>query len=333
MTTPNPSHPIDLSQLNKLWPSGAALSDLEALGQGYRGCLMGVAVGDALGLPVEGSTGQSIRELYPDGLRFIAGRDKGFPWDDDLAQSMLIADALLAAPSLTLDDLAERLLHWRDTNGHGIGLLTAAVLSALRKGFPTDQAAYHIWDMLDGDAASNGAVMRCSPVALRWWHVPEKLAGETLTSAVITHYDSRCGWAAVAVNVAVAFALNDWPLDLSALAASMAAAGAPASLVDAIPQAATASPDSLGLDGEDMGYALKAMQVGLWASGSNDGFEEALVRLISCGGDTDTNGAIAGAVLGAKYGFDAIPSQWIDRITGVGLVLDRADRLLAAVVG
>ena len=68
------------------------------------------------------------------------------------------------------------------------------------------------------------------------------------------------------------------------------------------------------LDGRDMGYTLKAMQVALWCAYEATDFEEALIAVVSAGGDTDTNGAVAGAVLGARFGNDAIPPRWRDRV-------------------
>ena len=62
-----------------------------------------------------------------------------------------------------------------------------------------------------------------------------------------------------------------------------------------------------------MGYTLKAMQVALWCANHASDFEEAMVAVVSAGGDTDTNGAIAGAVLGARFGLEAIPDRWRER--------------------
>ena len=59
-----------------------------------------------------------------------------------------------------------------------------------------------------------------------------------------------------------------------------------------------------------MGYTLKAMQVALWCALRAPDFEEAMVAVVSAGGDTDTNGAVAGAVLGARFGCRAIPPRW-----------------------
>ena len=93
------------------------------------------------------------------------------------------------------------------------------------------------------------------------------------------------------------------------------------------------APEAIGLDGWDMGYTLKAMQVALWCAHRAADSEEALIALVHAGGDTDTNGAVAGAVLGARFGLEAIPKRWRDRVAT--LRVDRvamelwADRLRA----
>ncbi len=84
------------------------------------------------------------------------------------------------------------------------------------------------------------------------------------------------------------------------------------------------------LDEGLIGHTLLCMEAGLWAMTTPLGFEEALVRVVSAGGDTDTNGAVAGAVLGARYGFDAIPPRWLEGIPQRERLEKLAADLLAA---
>ena len=106
----------------------------------------------------------------------------------------------------------------------------------------------------------------------------------------------------------------------------------PAAVTKAL-DAAEMAPEEIGLDGWHMGYTLKAMQVALWCARRAADFEEALVAVVSAGGDTDTNGAAAGAVLGARFGFDAIPRRWRDQVAELRADRDAmeawADRLMA----
>ena len=108
----------------------------------------------------------------------------------------------------------------------------------------------------------------------------------------------------------------------------------PEAVLDAysIPNGAT--PTDLALDGDDKGYTLKAMQVALWCATQATDFEEDLVAVVSAGGDTDTNGAIAGALLGARFGLKAIQSRWRWRLAEVRQGMEPlealADRCCAA---
>ena len=76
------------------------------------------------------------------------------------------------------------------------------------------------------------------------------------------------------------------------------------------------------------GHTVLTMQAGLWAATTPLNFEEALVALVNSGGDTDTNGALAGAVLGARYGATAIPLRWTTHVAQRERLADLADRLV-----
>jgi ADP-ribosyl-[dinitrogen reductase] hydrolase len=244
------------------------------------------------------------------------------------SQTVLLAEALLDSPHLTVPDLARRLLAWAESNGRGMGSLTAGVLGALTRGVPFEKAAEYVWRLRDSNAAGNGAVMRCSPIALRWWADPVRLVGETYTSAVFSHFDPRCCWSAVAVAVAIASVLRGRSLAMADLADALDADGAPDSVVDTVRQVEGACLDDFDLDdSKSRGYTLKTMQVGLWCLGCAD-FEESLIGVVGAAGDADTNGAVAGAVLGARFGVEAIPRRWLEAIHKPEGLVSLADALL-----
>jgi len=279
----------------------------------YRGVLLGVAVGNLLGIPYEGTPARYLHALATQGPLTIDPGEKYAPWDDDLAQTVLLAKALLAGNSLDPEDLGARLLDWERENGRGMGNLTRRVLRELRDGTPASEAAQVVWQKDGRGPAGNGAVMRCSPVTLRWRRHPQKLVEETLLSAAITHYDPRCQWSAVAINVALALALDGKSVGLNMLAAALDSAGAPDTVGEAVRVVEGCSLEDLDLDDPNaMGYTLKAMQVGLWALAQQEPLQEALSRVVLAGGDTDTNAAVAGAVLGGIQSYEAIPATWLE---------------------
>ena len=311
-----------------LAPGAAATGVAAALRERYRGVMLGVAAGNALGLAVEGRSRKWIRQQFPDGVREVPDRVGQQSWDDDLAQTALLAEALLTEDALDEERLAARLVEWASSDGRGIGLLTAAVVRELESGTSVNDAARLTWERTGGAAAGNGAVMRCSPVALRWRRSPHKLMAETRRSAMLTHYDQRCIWSAIALNVALVRSLVCVPTDLETLAEALDVAGAPNEVGDAVRMVGSCELDRLKLDGVGMGYTLKAMQVGLRSLSQPPDFEAVLTEVIHAGGDTDTNGAVAGAIMGCVVGSEGIPPRWLRPIPGADRLASLADQLL-----
>jgi ADP-ribosylglycohydrolase len=294
----------------------------------YRGTLLGLAVGNALGLPVESWPSSEIRRQYPRGIRDIRPDEVLLPWDDDLAQAVILAEAILEHDTMKNEDLARRLMDWFVSNGRGMGGQTRAVINALHKGMMPSEAARLVWERDGGQPAGNGAVMRCAPVAMRWPSDRKKLFEETEQSALITHHDPRCAWSAFAVNLAVAEALHGRTASIASIAEVLAASGVGPHTLHAVRDVAGRTLDHLQLDGPTMGYTLKAMQAGLWCLENSKDFETCLLAVVHAGGDTDTNGAVAGAILGALHGAEAIPVRWTGRIRNADQLVSLADRLL-----
>jgi len=294
----------------------------------YRGTLLGLAVGNTLGLPFESWPSREIRRRYPKGIREIDPEETKLPWDDDLAQAVILAEAILQYDTLRNEDLAARLMEWFESNGRGMGSQTRAVMNALRQGMLPSEAAKLVWERDGGQPAGNGAVMRCAPVAMRWPRDRKKLLEETETSARVTHHDPRCSWSAFAVNLVVAEALNGRKPSIDSIAGTMEGAGVGPHTVHAVRDVAGHTLEYLKLDGSAIGFTLKAMQAGLWCLEYSGDFEESLVAVIQAGGDTDTNGAVAGAILGALHGASSIPDRWTTRIARADRLVSLADSLL-----
>jgi ADP-ribosylglycohydrolase len=314
-----------------------------------RGSMVGLAVGNLMGVCQEGMSRHQLLCRYPGGIREIEALP-GYPDDDDLAQAVILADACLAADHLEVEDLARRFWAWGEENGLGMGGLTRRALTHFGgalpqqargtetrprqpEGCPAHSAAREAWEESGRCAAGNGAVMRCAPVAVRWMHSELALVLNTVVSAVATHYDPRCVWSSVVVNLCIAALLRGSRLgaeDLLSRAGSAIenvsavlvafgvaghSAGVPRRVRQAMDLGAAVDPAGLQLDGGTIGYTLKTMRVALWCAWHAEDFEEALIDVVSEGGDTDTNGAVAGAVLGARFGAAAIPRRWRERTT------------------
>jgi ADP-ribosyl-[dinitrogen reductase] hydrolase len=297
--------------------------------------MLGLAAGNALGLPVEGKSALGIRRRFPGGVTEVSPRESDGPWDDDLAQAALLAEALAESDELDPEAFAARLVIWAQRNGRGMGTLTRSVIDELTSGRSSQEAARLAWEKNPMGNSGNGAVMRCPPVALRHLGSGFDLIRGARASALVTHYDARCEWSTVVTAVVTATCLNGEPAPVGAIANAVAAVGGEGWLADSIAQVGEAiqsvegaTLDALELDDPvNMGFTLKTMRVALWCAAQTGGFEETVVAVANEGGDTDTNGAIAGAIMGARHGASSIPRRWLENIANTEDLTRIAERL------
>ncbi len=304
-----------------------------------RGIMLGVAVGNLLGLPLERPSNRRIRELYPHGVTEIDPSEMTKPMDDDLAQSVELAEALLEGGDFP-ERFAARLVAWRRLNGRGMGHTTRQSIAQLEDRVPPPLAAYAVF-RAKGENAPNGGIMRCAPVAIARRRHPELLVWDTADTCAVSHYAPASQWSCVIVNAATAILLNGGIPDLKQLleaaradgcpdlVAEAKAAGVPTRFLENAARGRSSPRDTDWMRGNrgPKGHTVLTMQAGLWAATTPLNFEDALVALVNSGGDTDTNGALAGAVLGARYSASAIPTRWTDHVRERGRLIDLAERL------
>jgi ADP-ribosyl-[dinitrogen reductase] hydrolase len=272
-----------------------------------RGSLLGLAVGDALGAPLEGAPPPRARRAVRGGLEMAGGRSWApGEWTDDTALALALAESIAAHGLLDTADVAARYIEWAEI-GKGIGNTTAAALRGA-KDESDARARAEAFHKDTGRSAGNGTVMRAAPIGL---------AAPTVTAAAdaaredarLTHFDPVAGAASAALCAALV-AIRD---DGSALAAATVQACEHDRIEDAI-AAARGHPDTLGelAAGEEMGACWTTLAVGLYALDTIDDYEHGVLWAIGLGGDTDTNAAVAGALLGCRHGPDAIPERWLE---------------------
>ena len=239
-----------------------------------------------------------------------------------------------------VDEFGRRLVAWRRENGRGIGITTDRVIGVLEAGHPPPDAARIAYEA--HPIAPNGGVMRCAPVALARFREPELLVRDSAATCVVTHYAPASQWSCIIINAVIALMLKGTEPDLSALMAAASEDGCPdllgTAVKDGIPsdvlesivggESVTEDCSWLRLDQRLIGHTLIALQAGLWSAVTPLGFEEALRQVVEAGGDTDTNGAVAGAVLGARYGASEIPRRWMDAVPQRNRVEGLADELV-----
>ncbi len=296
-----------------------------------RGALLGLVAGNQLGVPTERlGSAKAIREAFPGGVRDLAPSPQGSPFDDDAAMTLLLAESLLVKGDFDAQDVAERWVKWMKLDGRGIGPTTQRALRLIERGTEPFEAGRLARDADPRNAAANGAVMRCVPVALRYHHNAEKLIRVSAQQAAITHADERCTWGAAAVNLAARELLRGNPHFVDEVVHRLADR-APRTLLEAIRRVPWEDEGDLPIarPGE-FGYVVHCVEIAFWYAVHRPSLEEGLISLAEAGGDTDTNAAVAGALLGAREGVAGIPPRWLDQIVNAEAIGDVAERLVRA---
>ena len=307
------------------------------------GALLGVHAGDALGATVEFSSWAAIRERYPDGLSTIVGGGP-FGWkpgqatdDTDLTRAVLLA--YLEPGADVVRTAADQMLVWFDgpwpgrapgTHPKDVGGATTIGLARYRRTRDPRLAGAGI------DQAGNGSLMRCIPTALAV-RDPQRRMLESMEISAITHDDPRCTIACAAYNE-IAAALLDGAAPDDAVDAGSAAAVSlgGADVADAIGFGHQLSPATMAatgqtwLDGEAAGYVLDSLTLAVAAVLDPRPLHDVLVDIVGIGNDTDTNTAIAGGLLGARDGSNAIPRPWRSTLQYADEFASAAERLTRA---
>jgi len=276
-----------------------------------KGALLGLAVGNVLGLAWEGKSKREVAAQEP--LAIPRQERRRLP-DDDTAMTLVLARHLAAHPrGIQPEALLAEYAEWLRTNGKGAGGLTRAVLRLALSGHPG--AARLIWlerGGRKGMVMGNGSVMRCAPLAVRYRADLDRAIDQAQIDASLTHWDERCRQASAAGVILLAGHLNGQADAVARAAALLEERGADPEVLEALKGADVGPdfPERFKLDGHGAGSALVALRAMRWASSHAPDFAESLMRLLRAGGDTDTNGAVAGAVLGARFP-DGMPEEWL----------------------
>lgn len=298
----------------------------------FKGALLGCAVGDALGMPVEGMDARTITERYGRVTDFIDERFGRGRLTDDTQMTITLAQSIIEIGKYQRAHAAFKFARWIEASdagikeARGIGAASMAATRSLAKGADPSTSGV--------DSAGCGAAMRAGPIGLRYFCDPRALYDAAADQATITHTDARAIAGSIAVAMAVAQCINDdKDLDraqfvlrladsVSLVSPLMSAriAGL-ADLLDASPEEGFSYTGNGGVATETVPAALFAFLR------SPCDLEETLLTAVNAGGDTDSIGAIAGVVSGSFNGVSAIPQRWSGSVEGGRYVQGLAYRL------
>lgn len=284
--------------------------------------MLGLAVGDALGAPLEFIDRAEIARRYGEVREMLGGgwlNTVPGEYTDDTQMALAIARSVVDLGLIDPADIGARFVQWMESMPKDIGNTTLQSLGYLASGVPWNEAGARTLAQKGDSAAGNGSIMRAAPLALACRNDPDALIRQSLDISLITHADPRCCWSCVALNQAIV-ALLTGSDDVIA-----AAANVDETLVrEVLASVATIRRDEV----KSGGYVLHTLGAAFWSLLHYDSFEEVVVAAVNLGGDADSTGAVAGALAGARYGASAIPDRWLAVLQGREELSDLADRLL-----
>jgi len=300
----------------------------------YRGCLLGLAVGDAIGTSVEFMPPGSftpLTDMLGGGPFNLAPGE----WTDDTSMALCLAESLIEKRGFDPIDQLERYVRWFRTgylssNGRcfDIGIATAASLSrfeSTHEPYPGSTAQ---------NTAGNGSLMRLAPVPMFYARHPHMAIEKSADSSRTTHANPKVVDACLYFSALLLGALNGHPKE---------------ALLSPIIDWQFLEPETIGLlsdlspeilelvngsfkqkqpsDIQGSGYVVRGLEASLWAFYHSTSFRDGVLLAANLGDDADTTAAIYGQLAGAYYGESNIPLEWRAKLAMVDVIIGFADKL------
>jgi ADP-ribosyl-[dinitrogen reductase] hydrolase len=289
------------------------------------GAMLGLAVGDALGAPYDGLPRESVNgvQMTSGGVYGVrAGQGTGVT-----QMALRLATTLVDLGGYDADHALRSYVAWYRTDPPGLSDHMREVLRVVAGGTDSFHAtsSFHLGG---GDTSGNGAVMRATPIGIALAGDEAELRDATLTDAALTHFDPLAGKVALLHTQAIGWLVTDGPQRL------VAELKDPERLDDRIEDVVIPATSGVRGFAESLavsapGTALASIAIALVAAFNADSFEQGLVWAVGLGGDTDANGAVTGALLGARFGAASIPAAWVGALERRAEIEGLAQRLVA----
>ena len=306
---------------------------MPTLKERIEGGIVGLLVGDALGVPYEFHKQHEIPPLAeiefdpPPGFRRTYSRIAPGTWSDDGAHALALLASLLHCGKLDLDDFGRRLVNWynhgyKAVNAHvfDVGVQTSHAINRLQDGTPAHEAGSK-GEFDNG----NGSLMRVLPLAL--WHkgTDQDLVADAHKQSLVTHGHLRSQVCCALYCLWARFTLADLSTPwLMAVARLRSIYGHDSPERDELEW--SISPDDQA-EPTGSGYVVDCLRSARWATEAG-GYEQVVKAAISLGNDTDTTACVAGGIAGIRDGIIAIPERWRTRLRGPELYQDELQQLI-----
>lgn len=300
------------------------------------GAIVGLLVGDALGVPYEFHDPGEIPPLPSIEMEPPAGFRRAHPsasvgaWSDDGAQALCLLESLLRDGPFDVEDFARRMVNWFEW-GHlavdgyvfDVGVQTSRALRAVADGVPVFEAA-PTGEMTNG----NGALMRVLPLALLHRGADEDLVRDARLSSRPTHPHVRsqvaCALACLFARALLEERTDPWSDAVHRLRV----------VVRDDPEAARELETAIRPDeparGSGTGYVVDCLHSARLALDAGP-YELAVRTAIALGNDTDTTACVTGGFAGLRDGLEAIPARWRETLRGKDVLEPLLERVRATV--
>jgi ADP-ribosylglycohydrolase len=328
------------------------------------GAMLGLAAGDALGCPFRGRRRHEIEleigmvlEMTADGRR---GCEPG-QWGVETRQALAVLESYLSGTGFDGEDISLRLVEITEEDPTHYDREWNSIMEVLAEDperFRT--AAVEVWYDRAGTYITNRALTRCIVPAIRHAGNFDRLIEDTIRVCQVTHYDPRCVDAALVVAFVINRCMQDrFHADLLNQACNF---------IDNLhevpdyrrlvldfdearlreqPNVTPLEPYYMAKDEvtrelrlirelsyDDLGtsdHVVHTLQTAMWALFNSESVEEGVSKVVSLGGQADTQGAVAGALLGARFGFNRIPTSWLKILAGRPKIINLTEMLLGEI--
>jgi ADP-ribosyl-[dinitrogen reductase] hydrolase len=289
----------------------------------FRGCLLGLACGDAVGTTVE----FSARGRFTPVTDMVGGGVFDLPpgaWTDDTSMALCLASSLTELGSFDPADQMTRYWRWVDEG----------YLSSTGRCFDVGNTVYDALERFqqtgepfsgstDPRSAGNGCIMRLAPVPMFYYPDRDRVVEQSGLSARTTHGATECVEACRLLGGILYQALAGADKDAVLLGHGVDDATSPN--VQAIARAEYRAKSEQDVRGS--GYVVQSLEAALWCFWHTSSFEAAILRAANLGDDADTTAAVCGQLAGAYYGDAGIPPRWLERLVMCDTIAALADRL------
>lgn len=298
----------------------------------YRGSLLGLAVGDAVGTTLEfkpPGTFTPIKDMVGGGPFQL----KPGEWTDDTSMALCLAETLIEKQGFDPVHQLQKYLQWyRQGHLSSTGRcfdIGGTVQQALRRFEDTGEP---FCGSIDPLSAGNGSIMRLAPVPLFYAADFEDAIAKAKDSSRTTHGAATAVDACRYLAALIVGAINGISKEelLESRYSSISNYWENNPLVEEIDEIATGSfkhrqpPEIKGT-----GYVVKSLEAALWAFYHSNSFAEGCLLAVNLGDDADTTGAVYGQLAGAFYGEEGIPKNWREKLAKHDLIVSMAEQIFA----